>query len=59
MASINTAETMERFNIGSLNTTLQLFKIKGSPAFKVGKNWMVDEEDFKKFLLKQSEQFKG
>ena len=57
--ALNTVQTMERFGIKSPTTALQLFKTKGSPAYKAGKGWMVDEEDFKKFLLSQSEQYKG
>lgn len=59
MAVLSTAETMKKFNIGSRNTVFSLFRTKGSPAFRVGRNWMVDEEDFKKFLQKQAEQYKG
>jgi excisionase family DNA binding protein len=35
-----------------------LFREKKSPAFRVGKNWRVDEEEFKKFLKERSEEFK-
>ena len=56
---LSTKETKERFRIGSTKTVLELFKSQGSPAFKVGKNWMVDEDDFKAFLLKRSKSYKG
>ncbi len=59
MAILSTAETMQKFKIGSRNTVFSLFRTKGSPAFRVGRNWMVDEDDFKVFLQKQAEQFKG
>ena len=58
MAVIGTTEAMKKFHIGSRTTIFSLFRTKGSPAFRVGKNWVVDEDDFKKFLQKQSEQFK-
>jgi hypothetical protein len=59
MSSLSTQEVMARFGIKSTTTALQLFKTNGSPAYKVGKNWMVDEDDFKSFLQKQSEKYKG
>lgn len=58
---LTTEEVMERFSI-SRSTANQLFTLKGSPAFKIGEgrgHWRVNEEDFKKFLIKQSEGFKG
>lgn len=57
--ALTTKEVMERFRIASPTTVLHLFRSKGSPAYKAGKSWMVDEKDFKKFLLKQSEHYKG
>lgn len=59
MKSLGTYEVMERFNIGSTTTVLQLFKSHGSPAFKIGKDWRVDPDKFEEFLIKKSEQFKG
>lgn len=32
---------------------------KKSPAFRAGKNWRVDEDDFKKFLQERSAKYKG
>ena len=59
MGVISTAEAMKVFRIKSRTTAFSLFRTKGSLAFRVGRNWMVDEEEFKQFLKKQSEQFKG
>lgn len=59
MSALSTQEVMVRFGIKSPTTVLQLFKTKGSPAYKAGKSWMVDEEDFKTFLQKRSEPYKG
>jgi excisionase family DNA binding protein len=59
MAILNTEETMDKFQIGSYSTIFALFKRKGSPAFKTGKNWKVDEEEFKTYLKKLSESSKG
>jgi excisionase family DNA binding protein len=47
-------EVQERFRIGSTTTVISLFKAKGSPAYKIGKSWRVDKDDFKKFLIKIS-----
>lgn len=61
-AALTTEQAMERFQIKSITTITELFKKKGSPAYKVGigrGHWRVDEEDFKKFLQKESEQYKG
>lgn len=58
MAVLSAKETMEHFQVGH-DTLYQLFRAKGSPAFKVGKNWRVDSEEFKEFLKKESERFKG
>ena len=49
---------MKKFKIGSFSTILMLFREKQSPAFRVGKNWRVDEEEFKKYLKERSEEFK-
>lgn len=57
MAILSSQEIMEQFKV-SHDTLYQLFRAKGSPAFKVGKNWRVDSEEFKEFLKKQSEKFK-
>lgn len=59
MAILSSSETMEKFKIGSTTTVMNLFKAHGSPAFKIGKDWRVDEVKFEQFLLKQSEKFKG
>jgi len=59
MAVLTTRETMVRFGIKSPTTVLQLFATKGSPAWKVSRGWMVDEEDFKKFLQKESDKYKS
>ena len=62
MTALTTEQTMERFGIGSDKTVLELFRKKGSPAYKIGTgrgHWRVDEEDFKKFLLKESEKDKS
>jgi excisionase family DNA binding protein len=57
--AMSVREVKERFNIGSNSTVLELFQTKSSPAYKVGRSWRVDEEDFKKFLIKNSAQYKG
>lgn len=62
MSALTTEEVMERFQINSMTTVLIMFKMKGSPAYRIGGgrgHWRVDEEDFKKFLQKLSEQYKG
>lgn len=59
MLILTTAETMKMFQIGSQDTMLQLFKMKDSPAFKVGKNWRVDAEKFEKFLQEQCKTLKS
>ena len=58
MAILTSKQVSEKFFI-SMDTTLQLFKMKGSPSFKAGKDWRVEEEELKKFLQKQSEEFKS
>jgi excisionase family DNA binding protein len=61
MSALTTEQVMNRFNI-SLRTAMEMFSKKGSPAYKIGKgrgHWRVDEEDFKKFLQKESEKYKG
>lgn len=58
MQALTTQQAMERFCI-SKNTILEFFKKKGSPAYKIGTHWRVDEEDFKAFLLKESEKDKS
>ena len=58
MAILSTEEIMKKFKIGSFSTILMLFREKQSPAFRVGKNWRVDEEEFKKYLKERSEEFK-
>jgi len=55
---LSAKEASEQFQVSN-DTLYQLFRSKGSPAFKVGKNWRVDKEEFKEFLKKQSEQYKG
>lgn len=59
MPVLNTREAMRRFGIKSPTTMLQVFRTKGSPAYLVGRSWMVEEEDLKKFLIKRSERLKG
>lgn len=62
MTALTTEQTMERFGIGSDKTVLELFRKKGSPAYKIGTgrgHWRVDEEDFKAFLIKESEKDKS
>lgn len=62
MPALNTEQVMKRFNIGSNKTVLELFRKKGSPAYKIGTgrgHWRTDEEDFKVFLLKESENDKS
>lgn len=58
MPALSTKDVMIRFGIKSPTTVLQLFKAKDSPAYKAGKSWMVDEEDFKQFLIKRSAEYK-
>lgn len=58
MAILSTEQTMKKFQIGSFTTILMLFREKNSPAFRAGKNWRVDEEDFKKFLKERGEVLK-
>lgn len=58
---LTTEEIMQRFNI-SKPTAIQLFRTKGSPAFKVGTgrgHWRVDPVKFEQFLIKKSEDQKG
>lgn len=58
---LTTEQVMEKYSIAR-STTMEIFASKGSPAFKIGTgrgHWRVNEEDFKKFLIKQSEGFKG
>lgn len=62
MPALTTAQAMERFQVNSITTMTELFKKKGSPAYKIGTgrgHWRVDEEDFKKYLQKESEKYKG
>ena len=62
MQALTTEQVMERFSIGSDKTVLELFRKKGSPAYKIGTgrgHWRVDEEDFKSFLQKESEKDKS
>lgn len=56
--AMSAKEVKERFRIGTSSTLLELFQTKGSPAYKIGRSWYVDEDDFKKFLIKNSEQYK-
>jgi hypothetical protein len=56
---LKTVQVMKKFNIGSQSTVLELFRTKGSPAFKSGKGWMVDEIEFREYLKKRSESDKG
>lgn len=59
MAILNTEETMKKFQIGSYTTIFSLFRTKGSPAFRTGRNWKVDEDEFKEFLKQLSIPYKG
>lgn len=61
MAILSTEDVMKTFSI-SKPTVLQLFAMKGSPAFKVGTgrgHWRVEEDKFVAFLQKQSEKCKS
>lgn len=62
MRALTTEQVMERFSIGSDKTVLELFRKKGSPAYKIGTgrgHWRVDEEDFKLYLQKETEKDKS
>ncbi len=62
MSALTTEQVMERFQIKSIDTAMELFRRKGSPAYKVGKgrgHWRVDEDDFKKYLQQEAEKYKG
>ena len=59
MAILTTSQAMEKYQIGSQSTILELFRRKGSPAFLTGKNWKVDDEKFERYLQKESESRKG
>lgn len=59
MAILSTLQAMEKSTLSRGQLFFSLFRTKGSPAFRVGRNWMVDGDEFKQFLKKQSEQFKG
>ena len=60
--ALSTKQVAERFNM-SETLVKELFRQNGSPAFRIGDSdkspWRVDAEDFKKFLQKNSENFKG
>lgn len=58
---LDTQQTMKRFNV-SRPTVIQLFSLKGSPAFKIGNgkgHWRVDADKFEQFLIKKTETFKS
>lgn len=58
MPALTTEQTMERFQINSKSAMMEMFKKKGSPAYKIGAkrgHWRVDEEDFKSFLQRETE----
>lgn len=49
---------MDRHN-KSYDTVAALFKRKGSPAFRVGREWQVYLKDWDKYLLKLADEDKG
>ena len=58
---LTTEQTMKYFGI-SRPTVIQLFSMKGSPAFKTGNgkgHWRVDAEKFEKFMIKKTEYYKS
>ena len=40
-------------------TVYKVFRMKGSPAFKVGREWRCDEGELIAFLKRHSERSKG
>lgn len=62
MKALDVKQTRERFRM-SQETVLQLFRRKDSPAYRTGdgsrSEWRVDEEDFKSYLLKLADPYKG
>lgn len=51
-------DCMARHN-KSYSTIAALFKRKGSPAFRVGHEWQVDEIKWDEYLLKLADDDKG
>lgn len=51
-------DCMARHN-KSYDTIAALFKCKGSPAFRVGREWQVDAVKWDAYLLKLAEESKG
>ncbi len=55
--SLTVKQTAERFHI-SETSVKELFRKKDSPAFRIGdsekSSWRVDAEDFKRYLLKNT-----
>lgn len=58
MAVLSIADCMKRHNM-SRDTITREFRKKGSPAYKIGIQWQVEEEEWIAFLKKESEKFKG
>ena len=62
MEALTVEQTCERFQMGR-ETVLQLFRRQGSPAYRTGEGakstWRVDDEDFKAYLTKLAEAYKG
>jgi len=48
----------EKFGVNP-HTTYKIFRTKGSPAFKVGREWHCDEDELIAYLKRQSEGRKG
>lgn len=51
-------DCMERHH-KSYNTIINLFRKRGSPAYRVGREWQVDEEKWNAYLMKLSEASKS
>ncbi|WP_178313253.1 hypothetical protein [Lacrimispora sp. 210928-DFI.3.58] len=43
----------------SYDTIIKLFRRKGSPAYRVGREWQVDQDKWDAYLLKLAETDKG
>ena len=48
----------EKFDVNEI-TAYKIFRAKGSPAFKVGREWRCDEDELIAFLKRRSERSKG
>lgn len=57
-----TYQLSEQFNM-NYRQVIIILSMKGSPAFKKGmgkkSDWLCDDEEFKRFLQKQSEKHKS